>query len=212
MRLDDESKDDHYRFNLKIAVLGNEGVGKTSIINYSLNFNPNQSTTSTMGAMFMNKNLQVDGQNYSLQIWDTAGQERFRNVASLYYRDAHGIVLCFDLTNRKTYDEMAFWFDEIMTKCEKKISVILVGNKLDLAETQRKVTFTEASEYAESRKSRYMEVSARTGKNIESIFEALVRDIERTNLAEDMHSRNKSSTTVRRMNGKKPKKEDNCSC
>ena len=195
---------------IKIALLGNEGVGKTSIISQFMDNRYNAKTNTTVGAMFINKELTIDGKKIDLQIWDTAGQERFRTIASIYFRDAHGIILVYDVTARKSYDDLTFWYNEIYAKCEKSVVVTVIGNKSDMPDNQ--VTLEEASKYSQGHKSKHLLCSAKTGQNIEAAFEVLIRDIARSEVLFDIGKKHTQSVTVRNPNGRKPSKDKQCNC
>ena len=111
--------------------------------------------------MFVKKTMTIDKTDLDMQIWDTAGQERFRTIASIYFRDAHGIMLVYDITNRKSYDDLNFWFNEIYAKCEKSVVVTIIGNKCDMPNNE--VTNEEAVKFAQGHKSKHLLVSAKTG-------------------------------------------------
>ena len=194
---------------IKIALLGNEGVGKTSIISQLTESRYNAKTNTTVGAMFINKEMTIDGKNYELQIWDTAGQERFRTIASIYFRDAHGIILVYDVTTRKSYDDLSFWFNEIYAKCEKSVIVTVLGNKCDMQDNQ--ITLEEAAKYSQSHKSKHLLVSAKTGQNIEEAFGVMLREIVSSEVLFDIGKRHTKSVAVRHKPGKKGDK-DKCNC
>ncbi len=201
---------DNDKQRIKIALLGNEGVGKTSIISQLVDNRYNAKTNTTVGAMFVNKEFTVEGHKVDLQIWDTAGQERFRTIASIYFRDAHGVMLVYDITNRKSYDDLNFWFNEIYAKCEKSVVVTIVGNKCDMPNNE--VTNEEAIKFAQSHKSKHLLVSAKTGQNIGDAFEVLLRDINNSEVMVDINKKIKTSVAVKKKTaGSKSKKKD-CSC
>ena len=197
------------RQKIKIALLGNEGVGKTSIIGQLTENKYNAKTNTTVGAMFINKEMVIDGVKYDLQIWDTAGQERFRTIASIYFRDAHGILLVYDVTNKKSFDDLSFWFNEIYTKCEKSVVVEVAGNKSDM--TNLEVSPETGQEFAQSHKSRHFSISAKNNVNIADSFEALLRDIIKSEIRTELGKKYKESVAVKKKNPK-DKKTDGCKC
>ena len=195
---------------VKIALLGNEGVGKTSILSQLTEQKYNARTNTTVGAMFINKGVQVDQEKFEMQLWDTAGQERFRTIASIYFRDAHGIVLVYDVTNRKSYDDMNYWFNEIYAKCEKSVIVTIIGNKCDLADNV--ITVEEANKFAQTHKCRHLLVSAKTGQNIQDTFEILIRDIAKSEILNTLHARHAKSVAVKKKTPGQSSKEKDCKC
>jgi len=117
----------------KIVVMGNTGVGKTSVLQrYTQNkFDP-RNTTSTTGAFFVTKKVYVDGLKVRLQLWDTAGQERFRSMAPMYYRGANAALLLYDITNASTFDDIRGWLEELKKNCSPDLIIYIVGSKADL--------------------------------------------------------------------------------
>ncbi|KAH7931345.1 ras-domain-containing protein [Leucogyrophana mollusca] len=117
----------------KIVVMGNTGVGKTSLLHrYTQNkFDP-RNTTSTTGAFFVTKKVYVDGLKVRLQLWDTAGQERFRSMAPMYYRGANAALLLYDITNASTFEDVRGWLEELKKNCPPELIIYIVGSKADL--------------------------------------------------------------------------------
>ncbi|KAJ2916464.1 hypothetical protein MD484_g3954, partial [Candolleomyces efflorescens] len=119
----------------KIVVMGNSGVGKTSLLQrYTQNkFDP-KNTTSTSGAFFVTKKAYVNGVKVRLQLWDTAGQERFRSMAPMYYRGANAALLLYDITNSSTFEDVRGWLEELKKNCAPDLLIYIVGSKADLTE------------------------------------------------------------------------------
>ncbi|GBE79595.1 P-loop containing nucleoside triphosphate hydrolase protein [Sparassis latifolia] len=117
----------------KIVIMGNTGVGKTSLLHrYTHNkFDP-KNTTSTTGAFFVTKKVYVDGIKVRLQLWDTAGQERFRSMAPMYYRGANAALLLYDITNASSFDDIRGWLEELKKNCSPDLIIYIVGSKADL--------------------------------------------------------------------------------
>ncbi|KAJ7774192.1 P-loop containing nucleoside triphosphate hydrolase protein, partial [Mycena maculata] len=124
----------------KIVIMGNSGVGKTSLLQrYTQNkFDP-KNTTSTSGAFFVTKKVYVNGLKVRLQLWDTAGQERFRSMAPMYYRGANAALLLYDITNASTFDDIRGWLEELKKNCQPELIIYIVGSKADLS-SHRQVT------------------------------------------------------------------------
>jgi len=118
----------------KIVIMGNSGVGKTSLLQrYTQNkFDP-KNTTSTSGAFFVTKKVYVNGVRVRLQLWDTAGQERFRSMAPMYYRGANAALLLYDITNASTFDDIRGWLEELKKNCQPELIIYIVGSKADLS-------------------------------------------------------------------------------
>lgn len=117
----------------KIVIMGNSGVGKTSLLQrYTQNkFDP-KNTTATSGAFFVTKKVHVNGLKVRLQLWDTAGQERFRSMAPMYYRGANAALLLYDITNVSTFNDIRGWLEELKKNCSPELIIYIVGSKADL--------------------------------------------------------------------------------
>lgn len=157
---------------LKILLIGDSSVGKTcSLINY-VNGTFSPSAISTLGIDFKVHNVIKDGRKVKLQIWDTAGQERFRTITQSYYRATQGVIIMYDITDRKSFNNVRYWMNEIM-RSDEKIVKILVGNKADLT-NHRTIDSSEGAKVAKEYGILFFETSAKTGQNISNVFDALV--------------------------------------
>lgn len=161
----------------KLLLIGDAGVGKSSIL---LQFKENtfdENLQSTIGVDFKIKTMSAQGKKIKITIWDTAGQERYRTLTSSYYRGAQGVILVYDVTRRDTYDNLAAWLSEVEHFCAsggRHVVKVLVGNKID---RERRVPREEAEEWARSRGMLFMEASARTRVGIEQVFSEVVQKI-----------------------------------
>jgi small GTP-binding protein len=165
----------------KFIVIGSSGVGKTAILKRLVDDVFTTESQSTIGVEFMATSLDVEGQSVKLQIWDTAGQERFRSIAKAYFRSAIGVILVFDLTDRKSFDDLNQWLTDVHALCDPNAVVTLIGNKLDLTDN-RKITSTEAESFATLHQLVYFETSALGGDNIQEAFHRTAASILRKNL------------------------------
>jgi small GTP-binding protein len=161
----------------KIVLIGDSGVGKTSLIEYATRGRPSvESPSPTIGTGFEKLSVSECGATYNFEIWDTAGQERFRSLTRSLFKGAHGAVLVFDVTKPESLKELYSFYDVLSeVVLIDTITVILVGNKSDLVEGGR-VTREEINECktkicAEC----YLQASAKTGENVSEIFQALAR-------------------------------------
>lgn len=162
-----------YEYNFKLIVVGNNNVGKSSIVQVFNNNEFSSKYNSTIGIDFSSKVITVDDTNIKLQIWDTAGSERFNSIVKNYYRDCLGVAIVFDVSDRTSFDRVtALYKDAIRnTDCEsQELTIILVGNKCDIIKN-RVVTYDEAKEMADLLHIRYMEASAKCNINIVDIFQ-----------------------------------------
>jgi Ras-related protein Rab-8A len=162
---------------IKLGILGDSSVGKTCLCNSFMNLEFSMDQLSTIGADKSEKKLTLkNGKDIKLIIWDTAGQERFRSAGLKYARNAQGIVLVFDVTNRASFDNIGNWM-ELINENFKNPSIILFGNKADIAKEKWKVSNEEAKEFAEKMKFPYFETSAMTKQGINEGFSFIANDI-----------------------------------
>ena len=123
----------------KLILIGSSGVGKSALMRRLVEDTFTDECQSTIGVEFDSKVVMVEDQRVKLQIWDTAGQERFRSIAKSYYRNAVGVILVYDITERKSFEELGSWLTDVHALCEPNAVIELVGNKTDLA-AKRTVT------------------------------------------------------------------------
>ena len=135
---------------IKVVLIGESGVGKTSIIQRYVDniFDPNVILSSS--AQFISKTVELnDEQSIKFEIWDTAGQERFRSLAKIFYKDAKAIILVYDITNKVSFENLQnYWFKEIEENSLSDAILVIVGNKSDLYENEQ-VTDEEGQKFAE---------------------------------------------------------------
>lgn len=161
--------------NAKVVVVGNSSVGKTSVLKRETDDSFEDSTTSTLGASFASKVIEIDEKEVHLQIWDTAGQERYRSMAPMYYRESRAAIIMFSVIDKESFIQVEFWFRSIK---ESQVSAILylVGNKIDLVD-EREVSSVEAESLAENYGAAYFEVSAKTSIGVHDLFVSVAKDI-----------------------------------
>ena len=166
----------HVDYLFKVLLIGNSGVGKSSILSrYADNYFEEQNMP-TIGVDFKINQTEIDGKVVKLQIWDTAGQCRFKTITQSYYRGSHGIIVVFDVTDRESFSGVQRWMQQVEENCQN-VSCILVGNKSDLT-SKRAVTFDEGQELADHFMIRYVETSAKESKNVDSAFTMMTREIK----------------------------------
>uniref|UniRef100_A0A914W2K1 Uncharacterized protein n=1 Tax=Plectus sambesii TaxID=2011161 RepID=A0A914W2K1_9BILA len=168
-----------YDYLFKLIVVGDSGVGKSSLLS---RFNDNEfseSFISTIGVDYKTKNIMVGDEHARLQLWDTAGQERFRTIVGCYYRGAHGVVVVFDVTSSESFANVRNWLYEIENHCDRPSRCcILVGNKRD--HPRRQVLRSDAERLAAELHIPYVETSAKTGRNVDRVFVTLSQLIVET--------------------------------
>jgi len=154
---------------VKLLLLGDSGVGKSSLMIRFADHEFDYNTISTVGIDFKEKKLEVGGRIIRLQIWDTAGQQRFRTITKSYYRGAQGYILAYDITHKLSFDHIKYWLGEIKTHGREDFYTIIVGNKTDL-ESERTVTTAEGKKFAAENGIDFVEASAKDGRNVEELF------------------------------------------
>ena len=169
----DENKISKKKFN--VIILGEGKVGKTSIIMRVIGKQFQESTLSTAGIDYFTHEKEIDGVKYKFKIFDTAGQERYRSISSSTIKLADGFIVVFALNDKTSFSQVKYWISQIEDQADITIKpLIIVGNKSDL---QREVTNEEGLNYANSINLKYYETSAKTGQNIEEVFDALFNEI-----------------------------------
>lgn len=159
------------KYIIKILTLGDSLVGKTSIIRRYLEDRFEENTLSTIGIDFKSKYIKIGKTTVKVLLWDTAGQEKFQDTTKQYYKNANGALLVFDITEKKSFERVAYWYNQLKnnTKIED-LYVVLVGNKKD-NEAERKVTVEEINEYSKKNNIKYFEVSAKSNIGINNLFD-----------------------------------------
>ncbi|XP_044264848.1 ras-related protein Rab-37-like isoform X1 [Tribolium madens] len=162
----------------KTILLGDSGVGKTSLlVKFDTGRFQSGNFSATVGIGFTNKVVTVDQTKVKLQIWDTAGQERFRSVTHAYYRDAHALLLLYDVTNKTSFDNIRAWLSEIREYAQDDVVIMLLGNKADCG-SDRAVRREDGERLAREYNVAFMETSAKSGQNVELAFLAVARELK----------------------------------
>lgn len=163
----------------KLVVLGDSGVGKTTLIHKYVNKEFRADFKSTIGADFTAKEICIDN-NYQidLQIWDTAGEERFHSVGAAFYRGTDACIIVYDVTSRESFNRIKVWQDDLYQKSNvddtTNFPLIVFGNKKDLVDSCE-VSYDEAQQWSKSNRIPVLEVSAKSGVNIEEGFQQIVK-------------------------------------
>ena len=206
--------------NLKILLIGDTSVGKTSILSKYIDDKFDEVHISTIGVEFKVKSLTIKGKKVKLRIWDTSGQERYRSITQNFYRNANGILYIFDLTRKESFENIKDWLIESYN-CDSKVKKLLVGNKVDL-DKNKQMDKQIIENYAEKKEMKYYEVSAKMGTNINKIFRELAESIlsgksenemneEFSENANDNIDRKKDgSFVINRISNKSKKKKSFC--
>ena len=153
----------------KLIFLGDQNVGKSSILNRFLNDTFVEEYQATIGLDFQSKNVQIDNQDIHLLLYDTAGQEKFRSLIPMYTRDANIILLVYDITNKESFENLSLWLKDLTNININEVIVCIVGNKIDLTE-KREVTNEEGQKFGEEHDFIFQEVSVKTGDGFSELF------------------------------------------
>ena len=157
------------KYTLKIVILGNSGVGKTSIVNRWITGVHNKAITPTVGANHQKKTIEIDHKNVDLFIWDTAGQEQFQALTPLYTRSAACAIICTSIIDAESFTALDTWKNLVLDSCDKPPPMILCVNKIDLA-NDKTMSNEEIEEKYSSAFSTIFFVSAFTGEGINEVF------------------------------------------
>ena len=196
---------------LKIIILGDSGVGKTSLMNQYVQKKFDNRYKATIGAEFLSKEIQIDGQDVKVQIWDTAGQERFQSLGSAFYRGADACILVFDVTSMESFSHLTSWMEEFNIQAGKR-DCVLIGNKTDLAD-KRAVTSRTAQTWCQKHDDsvKYFETSAKDNSGVEEAFLAVASAALKKKAAveEDVPVPSINLNDPKKKSGKK---DDGCPC
>ena len=161
---------------IKVVLIGDSGVGKTSIIQRYVNDEYDPNIIFSSSAQFLTKTIELNElQTVKFDIWDTAGQEKFRALAKIFYKDARVIILVYDITNKVSFENLQqYWFKEIEENSISDAIIVIVGNKSDLYEIEQ-VTDEEGQKYADEKKAIFKKTSALSNRNIDSLFNDIAK-------------------------------------
>lgn len=192
----------------KVVLLGNVAVGKTSILSRFTENKYKKDYKCNVGVEFKVKSVLVDQNTVAdLKIWDTCGDERYKAITKNYFRDADGILLVFDLTQRETFEKLPDWVKDIKETVVRDPVIMIVGNKLDASDA-RKVTNSEGMIFAQKNEIEYIEVSAKTGNNVYLIFEKLSAQLVKN--ADEQEKYDINAHKLSKMDGYHREKKTGC--
>jgi len=193
---------------LKVIILGDSAVGKTSLMNRFVKQEFSQQYRATIGADFLSKEIMVDNKLVTLQIWDTAGQERFQSLGVAFYRGSDCCVLVYDITSSKSFDSLESWREEFLNQANPKnpesFPFVVLGNKVD-KENERRVPATKAQAWTRSKgEIPLFECSAKDSVNVEEAFQEIARRALKKEQQEETYLTNTVNLTQPKSQGKKP--------
>ena len=198
-----------YQNGIKAILLGESGVGKTNLINVSIGLDFDESIGSTYFNSFVEKMFKINNEKYIMHLWDTIGQEKFRPLTKLFYKDSKIVIFVYDKANKKSYEALNYWNDEIDTVLGDDVKFIkaVVGNKEDLDEEE--VDENEAREFAKSIKAKFTMASAKkNGKRFINFLEELLGDYISKN--KDKLNKGKDKLILDKDSQRKNVKDKNC--
>jgi len=202
---------------LKVIILGDSGVGKTSLMNQYVNRKFSNQYKATIGADFLTKDVMIDDRLVTMQIWDTAGQERFQSLGVAFYRGADCCVLVYDVTNPNSFKSLDSWRDEFLIQASPRdpesFPFVVLGNKVDLE--SRAVSTKRAQTWCQSKNDiPYFEVSAKEAINVEQAFQTIARNALQRESQESTDLYNEFPDQIRLNNqgGANNKQQGGCGC
>lgn len=167
----------HFDVQIKLLMIGDSGVGKTSLLMRFANETYSPTFLTTIGIDFKIKNMLIDSRMVKLQLWDTAGQERFRTITTSYFRGAHGIMLVYDVTKRDSFENVQNWITQIEQHADIHVVTSLVANKCDAHPSQVEVSESEGQAFADTHGMGFMQVSAKEDVNVKNAFVSLAERV-----------------------------------
>ena len=175
MKKETQKKSEIKEFEVKICLLGDVNVGKTSIASPFCKNSFTDNYINTIGGAYQQQNIVLNnGAKIKLHIWDTSGQDRFRSMTNLYYRDAQVAILTYDVTNEQSLESLNYWLNELNDKVEIDNMVLcLAGNKSDIESSKRQVSTAKGKAFAEEHNMIFYETSAKTGAGVKELFQAI---------------------------------------
>jgi small GTP-binding protein len=160
---------------IKLMILGNQAVGKSSIMLRYTDDIFHYNMMGTAGVDFKKKMVKIGEEQVKVMIYDTAGHDRFRQITKNLYKGSQGIMLVYDISDKKTFESVSYWMDHIKNNADIGVEIILIGNKVDI--TNREVSLEDGEGLASKFKVPLVETSALTGYNIETAFFTLIQNI-----------------------------------
>ena len=161
--------------NYKIAIVGNQHVGKTTILSRYKYETTDNTYAPTVGIDFLTKNVFLEDKTIRLIMWDTAGQERFKSLIPSYLKNANCVILTFDVTDKSSFASLGKWLNDVKDNVVKGTFIILCGNKIDIT-NKRVVPKEDAEKFAEENQIGYIETSATTGQGINELFNTIINN------------------------------------
>ena len=173
----------------KMIFVGDQGTGKSCILNRFANNQFDDQYQATIGLDFQSKNVLIKDQDVRLLLYDTAGQEKFRSLIPMYIRESHIVLFVYDITRKESFDSIPKWFSDVLDIKSNEAVFVLIGNKIDL-ENERKVSFEEGKKFADEKNIIFGEVSAKTGDGFEILFREHIFELIYIKFKKDFEKKN----------------------
>ncbi|XP_048839253.1 ras-related protein Rab-6A isoform X2 [Brienomyrus brachyistius] len=194
----------------KLVFLGEQSVGKTSLITRFMYDSFDNTYQATIGIDFLSKTMYLEDRTVRLQLWDTAGQERFRSLIPSYIRDSTVAVVVYDITNVNSFQQTTKWIDDVRTERGSDVIIMLVGNKTDLAD-KRQVSIEEGEKKAKELNVMFIETSAKAGYNVKQLFRRVAAALPGMESTQDKSREDMIDIKLEKP-PEQPVSESGCSC
>ncbi|XP_075707437.1 ras-related protein Rab-6A isoform X2 [Rhinoderma darwinii] len=194
----------------KLVFLGEQSVGKTSLITRFMYDSFDNTYQATIGIDFLSKTMYLEDRTIRLQLWDTAGQERFRSLIPSYIRDSAAAVVVYDITNVNSFQQTTKWIDDVRTERGSDVIIMLVGNKTDLAD-KRQVSIEEGERKAKELNVMFIETSAKAGYNVKQLFRRVAAALPGMESSQDKSREDMTDIKLDKPQ-EAPVSEGGCSC
>ena len=197
--------------NYKIIIIGDQHVGKTSILSKYKYEASDDTYAPTVGIDFLTKNVFLEDKTIRLIMWDTAGQERFKALIPSYLKNANCVILTYDVTNKSSFNSLNKWLTDAKDNVVEGTFIILCGNKIDLT-SQRVISKEEGKKFAEDNSISFVETSASSGEGIEELFRIIIGNfcdvpmINDVHVSDDKDDNNSKSIALKELNKEEEKK------
>lgn len=198
-----------YDYLFKLLLIGDSGVGKTCVLFRFSDDQYNATFISTIGIDFKIRTIEMDGKKIKLQIWDTAGQERFRTITTAYYRGAMGIMLVYDVTCEKSFENIRTWIRNIEAHASEDVERMILGNKCDM-DANRQVAYERGESLAAEYHVPFLETSAKNNVNVDKAFQMMATAIKTKMDQKAAAPVKPSSNTLPQLNSRSGKQESSC--
>ncbi|KAK0701627.1 ras family-domain-containing protein [Lasiosphaeria miniovina] len=195
----------------KLVFLGEQSVGKTSLITRFMYDSFDNMYQATIGIDFLSKasTMYLEDRTVRLQLWDTAGQERFRSLIPSYIRDSSVAVVVYDISNVKSFENTRKWIDDVRAERGNDVIIVLVGNKTDLND-KREVTTQQGEEEAKKNDLMFVETSAKLGHNVKTLFKRIAQALPGMEGADDAEQAPDQMIDVK--TNLNPPQQEGCAC